>query len=175
MNEEENLESSPYDDSYRGASSSLPGTVVWETLEYAHHEHSADWYWGLGLSAVLFFGFGIYLHDVLFSAVVIIAALGILVYAFRMPDMITVELGRRGIQMGNELYPYVTLDSFWLMPVEFDRRIIIKSHKKFMSWIVIPVSDEVDPHLVRDYLLQHIREEEHDLPLINTIIDILHL
>jgi hypothetical protein len=159
---------SPYYDPSDGR---LPVAITWETPEHKHHERSRDWYWALGLGAAALFGLGIYLHDALFAVLVAIATFGVLILALRKPSIITVDITSRGIKMHNQLYPYVTLDSFWLTPTETDRKIIIRSRKKLMTWIVIPVPDHADEHIIREYLLQHMREEEHPIPLVDAIMD----
>ncbi len=156
---------------YEPGSGALPQSIHWDAPEYTHHERGRDWYWGLGIGVVAFSGIGIYLHDALFAALIIIGAIAVVIYAMRTPNMMSVELGIRGIKMNNQLYPYVTLDSYWVTPREHNRKIIIRSRKKLMPWIVIPVPDDADEHMVREFLLKHVREEQHDEPLVDVLMD----
>ncbi len=68
------------------------------------------------------------------------------------------------------LYPFLSLESFWIPHDEFPAKIILKSHKMFMPYIVMYI-DEVDPEEVRQVLLKYIAETEHHEHLLKKILE----
>jgi hypothetical protein len=62
------------------------------------------------------------------------------------------------------LYPFLTLDSFWIDAHEHPPKVLFKSTKMFMPFISIYI-EEVDREKVRDILLNYIAETELHEPL----------
>lgn len=144
--------------------------IEWDAPEHFHTEKNNDWYWAVGIitltAATLAFIFG----NVIFGLLIIIGVFSLLVHSSRKPKTIHVEINDRGIIAQNVLYPFLSLESFWIDAHERPSKILIKSLKTFMPYIVIYI-DEVDPEKVRDILLNYIAETEHQEPLTQKILE----
>ena len=134
--------------------------IRWSELEYEERHHGADWYWALGIIAVASAATSIILGNVLFAIVIVIGALVLSLHAARRPEEIEFEINESGIVIGSRLYPFRTLESFWI-PEEGVPRLIVHSKRIFVPQIVIPFSDEVSLDDVHDVLLEYLEEEEH--------------
>ena len=86
--------------------------------------------------------------------------------------MIHCEINDRGVVIDSILYPFLSLESFWIDAHKRPAKIIIKSHKMFMPFINIYI-DEVDPEDVRDILLNYISETEHHEPISQKLLEML--
>ena len=84
--------------------------------------------------------------------------------------MVHVEINDRGVIIGNVLYPFLTLESFWIDAHEEPPRILFKSTKTFMPYISIHI-EGIDRERVRDVLLNYIAETEHHEPLTKKILE----
>jgi len=74
--------------------------------------------------------------------------------------------------VGETLYPYSTLESFWVIDEEINDRILIRSQKVFMPFLILPYeSTEINPDDIRDYLLDYIDEEELEEPLSQILME----
>ncbi len=62
------------------------------------------------------------------------------------------------------------MESFWIPHNEFPPKIIIKSRKTFMPYIVIYI-DEVNPEQVREILLKYIAETQHNEPFLKLLLE----
>ena len=121
-----------------------PG-ISWKALEYEHKEKHPDWFWSLGVIVLAGAVTAIIFGNILFAILLVVGAFTLALYASRKPEHIHVTLSDRGVIINKRLYPYLTLDSFWV--------------------------EDVSPDEVRDFLLNHLPEEEHEEPLAHRIME----
>jgi len=134
--------------------------ISWQAPAHFHVEKSQDWYWTVGIAALTLTVVAFIFGNVITGMLVIVAAVALVLHASHPPKMVHYEITDRGIFMDNILYPFVTLDSFWIPHDEPLPKILLKSRKLFMPLISIYI-EEVDPEDVRQILLQYIAETEH--------------
>jgi hypothetical protein len=145
----------------------------WKAYEYRFQEKTPDWYWAVGIIAISVAVTAVLFHNVLFAILVILGAFTLSLYAHRKPDRILCRLTDREIRFGKNIYTYSNLDSFWIESDYGDPRIVIKSKKTVMPYIVIPIGSEIAPNNVRHFLSRYLREEEHHEPLSHKIMEFL--
>ena len=147
--------------------------IEWQALEHHHHqEKTPDWFWIVGTIAIAGAILATYFGNVLFSIIILIATLTSFVQSHTKPKIQTYRITRRGVQAGSSIFPYSTLESFWVIDEEINDRIILKSQKFLMPFIVIPYdSMKTDPDDIRNYLLEYIDEEEMDEPVTQKIME----
>lgn len=144
--------------------------LEWEAHEYVHTDKSTDWYWSVGLIAITLAVIAILMHNLLFAVVIIVATAALLMLSVRKPRLIKFEINSRGVVIDDLLYPYSTLDSFWVEDKFFVDKLILKSQKPLMPLIVIPFTD-INPEEMRDTMLQYLHEEEHEEPLSHSLME----
>jgi len=144
--------------------------LTWDAPEHHHTEKNNDWYWAVGIitltAASLAFIFG----NVIFGIFIIVGVFALLVHSSRKPALIRIEINDRGVVIDNTLYPFLTLESFWIDAHEVPSRLLIKSLKTFMPYITIHIAD-VDPEEVRQLLLKYIAETEHHEPITQKLLE----
>jgi hypothetical protein len=146
----------------------------WEALEYHHIEKTSDWFWGLGLLAIVSIGISIFFSNILFAAVILLGAGTVALFGARPPHMMHFSVTARGITIGKNLYPYGTLDSFWVVDDPHTHpQLLVKSKQLLMPLIVIPIT-HVNPSDIRDRLLDELPEEEHHEPLSEKLLQFFH-
>jgi len=118
-------------------------TITWEALEFEHLEKNTDWYWILGIVTVAGIILAILLENYLFALLVLVGAGTITLYARKSPEVVIFSVGKHGVQIGKVLYPYGSLESFWIseLPVE-GPKLLLTSKKILSLQIVIPLVDE---------------------------------
>lgn len=146
--------------------------LSWHTVEYWHTEKTSDWYWIVGIIAVSIALIALILGNVIFALLILVSAFTLSLFASRPPKVVEVSIDRMGVTFGNIHYPYVHLDSFWVETKEHHPKLLIKSKKVFMPYIVIFIHD-VLPEDVRATMLHHLPEEEHSEPFLEKLL--LHL
>ena len=142
--------------------------LEWETEEFRHSEKGLDWYIALGVIAVAGATATVIFGDLMFAALIIVAAATLALYASRRPNTITVSMDDGGITIDNRYFPFSTLESFWIEEeMEFEQPVLlVKSQRLLMPLVTVWIDDEeVDPSEVREHLLQFMDEEEMSEPL----------
>lgn len=146
--------------------------IVWEAYEYVHREKSADWYWAVSIIAVSMAVTAVLFNDVLFAVFIVISFFALMIYAKRKPKLLEIKVDDRGIQEGRVHYLYSSIESFWVEDRFGESKIIMKSQKKTLPYIVIPIID-VNADDVRDHLKKFLPEEEHNEPLAKRVMEYL--
>ena len=144
--------------------------LEWDAPEHHHTEKNNDWFWAVGIitltAAALAFIFG----NVIFGILIIVGVFALVIHSVKKPHIVHVEINDRGIVVDRILYPFLTLESFWIDPHEHPPKILIKSAKMFMPFITLHI-EEVDREKVRDLLLNYIAETEHREPFSQKILE----
>jgi hypothetical protein len=138
--------------------------IAWDAPEYHYIEKSSDWFWMLGIISISIAVLCILFGNTLFGIFISVGAISAGLYAAREPALAHYELQPKGILSGTVFYPYSTLDSFWIDEHHPLPRIILKSKKMLMPHIIVPFN-HIHPDDIKDYLLDHLKEEEHKTSL----------
>jgi hypothetical protein len=142
----------------------------WRALEYDYHERSPDWFWAVGIITIALSITAVILHDVLFALVIVLSGFVLSLYAARPPKEIDITLNEKGVRVEKVFYPYHTLESFWLEENETSSRILIKSQRLVMPYIILPIGD-ADPEDVHEYLLHHLPEVFHSESVFHKLME----
>ncbi|HEY4490254.1 MAG TPA: hypothetical protein VJC12_03310 [Candidatus Paceibacterota bacterium] len=137
-------------------------TLSWQSLEYDHYERSNDWFWAVGIIAVSVAITAIIFKDILFAIIIIVGAFTLMLYATRAPHEIEISITDKGIKLDKIFYPYHSLESFWVEELDHRARILIKSQRLIMPYIIAPINrDEIDPEQVRKTLTRYLPQVFH--------------
>ena len=147
--------------------------IQWNATEYEHKKHSTDWFWAVGIIALSFAITAIIYKNILFALFIILGAFTLLLYSARKPQVLYFELNSKGVRIGDALYPYHTLKSFWLREGDKGVKLILESQKALMPHMSIPLSPEVGVDAVRAFLLGHLPEEEQKESVSEALMDYL--
>lgn len=152
-------------------------SLKWVANEYHYVEKSADWYWTLGIIAVAIAIASIVFGNVLFALLVLIGTFVLGLYAARKPDQVEIEISGRGIRAGGTLFPFRSLQAFWLEDEDpkddIPPRLLIKSSKLIMPLLIFHLTKDVDPEDVRYLLGLNLREEHLEEPFGHQMMDAL--
>jgi hypothetical protein len=143
--------------------------IAWNAPTHLYVEKKPDWYWAVGIITLALAAVSFMFGEVITGIFVIVAALALVLHASRPAEIVYHEINDRGIIFDKTLYPFLTLDSFWIPHDEFPPKILLKSHKLLMPLIVLYI-DEIDPEEVREVLLKYIAETEHREPFLKHLL-----
>jgi hypothetical protein len=148
----------------------LEPIISWKAQSHSHMHKGQDWYWAVGIItlaiSVVCFIFG----NVITGIFVIIASVALVVHASQPPKEVQYSINDRGIVSDDTLFPFLSLDSFWIDHTEETPRILIKSRRPLMPLIIIHIQ-EIDSEEIRQVLLRYIAETEHKEPLLKKILE----
>jgi len=146
------------------------GGISWSVDTHEHHDHSTDWYWGLGLLAIAGAVLALFFGNLLFAVIIVMAAGSIGVLALRGPREHAVRLTDRGLAMDGTLYRWSAVESFWIedertLPAGREPRLFVSTKGVLHPQLVIPLGDKTRALSVRNYLRRHAHEEEQQAHL----------
>jgi hypothetical protein len=144
--------------------------ISWSAPEHIHKEKSQDWYWAVGIITLALAVVCFIFSQIITGIFVITAAVALVIHASKPPRNIIHEINDRGIVVNGLLYPFLNLESFWIPHQEVPSKIILKSYKTLMPFLVFYI-EEVDPEEVREILLKYIAETEHQEPLLKHVLE----
>lgn len=138
--------------------------MVWEQKEYNHSPKSNDWYWGVVIVviclSVLCFIFG----NILLGLILIVGFFALLVLHTKEPRSIRFEINNNGILVGQEFFPFTSFKSFCVLDRSHENghsKLLIESKKVFSPLLSIPITG-LNPQIVRDFMLDHVVEQERE-------------
>jgi hypothetical protein len=134
-------------------------TISWQVETHEHRERSADWYWALGLGALVAAAISIFFGNYLFALIIVLGAGSIGTLVARGPREHWIKIDTRGISMDGTLYRWATIQNFWVEPGE-NPRLLVTTSGIFSPQLVIPVGNSTRAQNVRSYLKRHVAEEE---------------
>ena len=147
----------------------MTDNISWQTIEYLHTEKTTDWYWIVAIITVSITLISIIFGNLIFGILIIVSSFTLTLFASRKPESMEVEISNTGVRVGKTIYSYAHLSSFWIETREANPRVLLKSNKIFMPFVVIFLED-MDHEKIRTTLSQYLPEEEHREPLLEKLL-----
>lgn len=152
--------------------------ISWVAPEYDHREHTADWYWAVGIVSVSLAVAFVIVSNTLLSIIILLGMGTLLAYAKHPPKNIEYEFSKKGIRAGKTLYPWETLDSFWILEGHSSAneqrvpKLLLISKKTFVPHIVILLNEFILEE-VHQSLGHMLREEPQMEPLHDRLMRVI--
>jgi hypothetical protein len=151
----------------------VPREVTWEAPEHHHVEKNGDWFWILGILTVIVTVTTFFLGNTLFALLLLLAGITMGLVANREPDVIPFAVNNRGVRVGDTLYPYSTLECFYLdEDHELGPQLLVRSARLFMPLIIVPIPPDYVEE-IESILAPRLPEEHLEEPLANKLLEIV--
>jgi hypothetical protein len=119
--------------------------VSWQTPEYVHRQKSSDWYWVVGIVAGGIAITSIIFGNIIFALLVAVGAFVLCLFASRPPEIITVGINDKGINVADAFYPFRSIKSFSIDESHHDGvRLIIRSDRPLLPYVTVPFPGDKD-------------------------------
>lgn len=137
---------------------------AWDTLEFIKYEKDLQWLLSLVVIVVALIGYFLLTQNYLGAIVTILSSFMIYLYSLREPREIHVEILPLGIEVGEKLYAFDRLKSFWIFYELPDfKEVTIRTKATFSPYLYLPLGN-TNPVQIRNALLKFLPEkEEHEL------------
>ena len=145
--------------------------ITWEALEHHHGEKRSDWFWALGIITIGATTASIMFGNTLLGIVILISGIVMSLLALREAKVVPYAVTLRGVRVEERLYPYSTLESFYIDEEDpFGPQLLVKSEKMFMPLIVMPIPEEyIDD--IEEILASRLPEEHLEEPLAHKLLE----
>ena len=86
-------------------------------------------------------------------------------FAVKKPDLVSYELNGQGLKIGNQLYPYENIKSFWVQTdpsgeTKLKPTLFVKTERAFIPILSIPIDDDKAENIRSIMLSKNVTEEE---------------
>jgi len=145
--------------------------INWEGYEHHHIEKGADWFWILGIITVAVTVAAVLLGNTLFAILLFIAGLVTALHARQVPKVIPFAITQRGIRIDEKIYPYSTLESFYIDEEDpMGPQMLVKSEKLFMPLLILPLPEEYIDE-IEDLIASRLPEEHLEEPIATKLLE----
>jgi hypothetical protein len=134
--------------------------ISWNAPEHIHFEKTNDWYWGVGIVTLTLTVIAFLFGSIITGLLILIGSTALVIHASKPARTIYYEINDRGLMIDDVLYPFLSLESFWVTHDQVFPKLLIKSRRPLMPLIAIHI-DEINPEEIRNVLLRYIAETEH--------------
>lgn len=140
--------------------------IGWIVHTHEHQERSTDWYWTLGLAALVGAAASMYFGNALFAGIILIAAGSIATLVARGPRTHWVRVTSRGVVMDGTLYPWESVHSFYVEPFNAEQgqygRLLVTMKSYLTPQLVLRTEEPSRAAAVRTYMKKFAQEEEQE-------------
>jgi hypothetical protein len=153
----------------------LPNNVLhfWSAPEYEMKEKSQKWLMVAALILIVFISYAVYSNSPIMAFTFILIGVVGYILINKKPNVVEFAITDDGVAVGNELYEYHNIHSFWIFyePGEI-KAISLFIDSKLNPYVHIPLANE-DPVKIRELLLQYIPEKRQEFRLVDRIDQML--
>lgn len=136
-------------------------TIEWKAPEYSHKEHSADWFWAIGLIALIGGILAIWFHNYVFAIFIFLSGASLIMFTIREPKEIFFLIEKKGLTIGRDFFPWKEVKAFDIINNEEKdlAKLLIETKKHFLPIYTLPLPKE-NIDLVKENLLKVIERQE---------------
>lgn len=147
-------------------------TITWATHEHPPTEKSADWYWVLGIAIVSIAIASLFFAQYILALTVLVGGGTLALLGKSDTPHRDFTLTERGIEIDALLFPYANLISFDVVERRGASNLLIVDTETILTpHLFIPLTEEVQPDAVRNFLRQYIPEVPKGIPLAHQVTE----
>ena len=147
-------------------------SVTWEAPEHHHIEKNGDWFWILGIMTIVGSIAAFFFGNFLFAILILIAGGTTALIGNQEPKVITFAISTRGLRVGSVLYPYSSLECFYLdEDAPHGPEVLARSNHLFMPLIIMPIPEEFIEE-IESILESRLPEEHLEEPVGHKILEL---
>jgi len=146
-------------------------SLKWTAFEYKQKQHRPDWFIAISVIAVALIITAVINNNILFAIFIALGVFTLLMYAARKPQSIQFEINEKGVLIGEVIYPYKKLKSFFIRKKLDEAYLILESEGLITPHITIPLSDNIAIEEIYEFLSEYLKEEEHTESVAEIVMD----
>lgn len=146
------------------------GPVTWQASEYIHHEKDGVWFIGLIVVSVVLVALSIFLiKSWTFTALIVVMAASVVIYARRPPRTLTYSLSYQGLAVNEKTYSLNDFRAFGIVQDGPLFSIVLIPVKRFMPSVNVYFPQEQGEKIV-DVLGESVPMEHIELDAIDKLV-----
>jgi len=149
--------------------------VHWRGPDFEHYPRSKKWYTGVSIIVALIVFYAVWTDSIMMAIVFTLIWLVGYLQLSRPQTVIDFAVTYDGILVGDEMYDFDEIKSFWIFYEPPHTRIISLHMKGYLRpYLHIPLH-QVDPVIVHEKLVEFIPEEKQEQNFVDVLERLLHM
>ncbi len=144
--------------------------LSWQAAEFEHHQKTLAWYIVFAIAATAMLIFSFFSHSIITVITFVLIVVMGFAFSHRKPRVVLHQLTPTGIVLGDTMYPYKSIKSFWIIyePPQI-KTLNIETTAYLNPHMAIQLGDQ-DPVPVKLYLKKYLTEDiNRDESLVDVI------
>ncbi len=146
--------------------------IEWQGTVHKSKKNSTDWYWSIGIIITTIAIISFLMNSVIFGIFIIVSGVTLVLLSKSETQVSTFSINDTGIIIDDVLYPFVSLDSFWITNDPFEPKLLVKSRKMMVPLLIMPI-EGVHPADVKQVMQIYIAEQEIAEPFGRKFLDLI--
>lgn len=121
--------------------------IEWSAPEYTHKERGMDWFWTIGLIALVAAIIAVWFHSYVFAIFILISGTCLILFTMREPQMMTFVVKTEGIKVGKDEHAWSSIKGFNIKSGTPYSKLLLLTSKKFLPLYTIPFPQELNQEL----------------------------
>jgi hypothetical protein len=117
--------------------------IEWVAPEYIHKERTPDWFWTIGIVALISCIIAIFMHNYLFAVFILISGACLILFTLRPPREVRFIIEQKGFMIGREKHEWRSIKGFTIKEGEPYSKLLIMTARKFLPIYTIPVPNDL--------------------------------
>lgn len=105
--------------------------IEWQAPEYKHEEKSIDFFWTIGLIALIMFVIAIWQQNFIFAIFILVSTLSLFLFSIRRPQIMTFIIETSGLSLGKDKYEWKKIKGFHIKK-ESDKAVLLVEIDKYL-------------------------------------------
>jgi hypothetical protein len=133
--------------------------IEWQAAEYTHKERKADWFWALGLVALVICVLALWFHNYVFAIFVVVSGVCLAMFTLRHPQTVNFVIDKEGLIVGKDVHPWNKIKGFRIKDDDTDPKLLIVTARQFLPVYTISLPTNLVED-IRDALVGMVPEVE---------------
>lgn len=117
--------------------------IEWQAPEYSHKERSMDWFWTIGLIALIGTVIAFWFHNYVFGIFILISGACLIMFTMRPPQMMSFSIKTEGLSIGKDEHIWKSVKGFSIKSGTPYNKLMILTSKKFLPVYTIPFPESL--------------------------------
>ncbi|MFA6386770.1 MAG: hypothetical protein WCW04_03320 [Candidatus Paceibacterota bacterium] len=127
--------------------------IEWQAPEYKHEEKSVDFFWTIGVIALIMFVIAVWQQNYVFAIFILVSALSLFLFSIRPPQVMTFVIETSGLSLGKDKYEWKKIKGFHIKKESDKAVLLVEINKYLLPVYTIPlpldIADQVRESLTK--------------------------
>ncbi len=134
--------------------------ISWNALEFEHKVKTNDWYWTVGVIAVILSVWRFYVGDYVLGIFIVLSGLCLIMLGGHKPEQIDILIDEEGIIIGHNSYVWSNVLGYAIVSAGGKVTLILETTAKLVPIVTLDIPEGIDPEAVNTIMSSHVEPKD---------------